>query len=373
MNILIFSWRDPKHPLSGGAEQVIHEHAKGWIEAGHTVTLFSSRFEGSLKEEEIDQVKVVRGGHQYHLGVQVAGFFYYLTNRNKYELVIDQFHGMPFFTPLYSRKPKVAIVQEVAREVWFLNPLPPPLNLIYGVLGYLLEPFVFLLYRNVHFITGSQSAKEDVQMFGIPKENITIVPHGVLISRPRPFPQKEEIKTLVFLGVISHDKGIEDAIESFRLLASAGTYQFWVIGRAEGSGYLRKIKRRVQSTGLLGQVKFWGYVSQAKKFSLLAKAHILVNPSIREGWGLVNIEANFVGTPVIAYRSPGLVDSVKNGESGLICAENTPQNIASLVKSLLTNRKVYLKLQKGAMRWAATFNWERSRRLSLKVIERIGQ
>jgi len=46
MNILVFSWRDPKHPLAGGAEQVMHEHMKGWVGAGHKVTLFTSHFSG---------------------------------------------------------------------------------------------------------------------------------------------------------------------------------------------------------------------------------------------------------------------------------------------------------------------------------------
>ena len=51
MRILVFSWRDPKHPLAGGAEQVMHEHMKGWIEAGHKVTLFSSKLD-VLKNEK---------------------------------------------------------------------------------------------------------------------------------------------------------------------------------------------------------------------------------------------------------------------------------------------------------------------------------
>ena len=75
MNILVFSWRDLKHPLSGGAEQVMHEHMKGWVAAGHNVTLFSSRSENAAVEEAIDGIHIVRQGYQYW-GVQIAGFFY---------------------------------------------------------------------------------------------------------------------------------------------------------------------------------------------------------------------------------------------------------------------------------------------------------
>src|SRR3989344_6710332 len=140
MNILIFSWRDIKHPLAGGAEQVMHEHAKGWIKAGHTITHFSSRFHSSKRNEEIDGVKFIRSGYQY-LGVQVAGFLFYIKNRNKFDLVVDEFHGVPFFTPLYVRVKKLAVVQEIAREVWFLNPLQWPVNWLIGIIGYITEPF----------------------------------------------------------------------------------------------------------------------------------------------------------------------------------------------------------------------------------------
>src|SRR3989344_4669413 len=143
MNILVFSWRDPKHPMAGGAEQVMHEHMKGWVNAGHTVTLFSSAFNGAPPEEKVDGVKVIRKGYQL-LGVQIYAFFWYLfSDHPKFDLVVDQFHGLPFFTPLYVRSPKLAVLQEVAKEVWLLNHLQKPLNLIIGWAGYLTEPFFF--------------------------------------------------------------------------------------------------------------------------------------------------------------------------------------------------------------------------------------
>src|SRR5258708_25820736 len=110
MNILVFSWRDPMHPLAGGAEQVDHEHHKGWIEAGHKVTLFSSMFKGAKKEQEIDGVKIIRKGNQYTAFIS-AFFWYMFLDQVKFDFVVDEFHGWPFFTPLYIRKPKIAVIQ----------------------------------------------------------------------------------------------------------------------------------------------------------------------------------------------------------------------------------------------------------------------
>lgn len=370
MNILIFSWRDPKHPLAGGAEQVVHEHSKGWIKNGHNVTLFSSRFKSSKETETIDGVNIIRRGYQY-LGVQFEGFLYYLKNKGKYDLIVDQFHGLPFFTPLYVRKPKIALIQETTRKVWFLNPLPFPINLLVGFLGYLGEPFIFLLYRFTKFATGSESAKKDVFKFFIPLKNIAVWPHGVIIDLPKKRLKKESIPTVVYLGVISKDKGIEDAILSYRILNERGKFQFWVIGKPETKEYGKYIFNLTNKLGLENKVKYWGFVSQHKKFELLSKSHLLLNPSSREGWGLVNIEANSVGVPVVSYRSAGLVDSVKNGVSGVLVEKNTPTELANAINRILSNKMLYKKLQIGAVNWSKKFNWDLSVKISLKTLETV--
>jgi len=369
MRILVFSWRDPKHPTAGGAEQVMHEHMQGWIKAGYKVTLFSSRVKGLPNEENLDGVEVVRKGDQY-LGVKIAAFLFWLKNKENYDFVVDQFHGVPFFTPLYINKPKLAVLQEVAGKVWFLNEFPFPFNFLVGLFGFIIEPIVFLFYRCTPFMVGSNSAKIDLVKMGIPARNITVVPHGVIVYMPQPFPYKEKVKTIAFLGALAKDKGIEDALRSFSFLNRKDNFQFWVIGRGspEYKDYLLSVCGKL---GIVNKVKFWGFVDQEKKFELLARAHVLINPSIREGWGLVNIEANGVGTPVIAYKSSGLVDSVKDGQSGIICKANTPDFLAEEVMNLMNDENLYRKLQQGATVWGKKFSWQKSKQTSLKLINNI--
>lgn len=375
MRILVFSWRDPKHPLAGGAEQVMHEHMKGWVKAGHEVTLFTSHFKDALRTEVLDGVQVVRRGYQL-LGVHIIGFFWYVFGKHpKFDLVVDQFHGISFLTPLYVRAKKLAVIQEVAKEVWFMNHLPWPFNWLVGVIGYITEPIIFVLYKNVPFMTGSDSAKKDVVKFGVPARNINVVLHGVIVEKPDPFPKKEKKPTVVFLGTLARDKGIEDAIKAFYLMGLQSKtkrkgWQFWVVGKGSGD-YFLSLQKMCRDLGIARQVKFWGFVSQQEKFRLLARAHLLINPSVREGWGLVNIEANAVGTPIVAYRSPGLVDSVRDGVSGILCKTNTPQALAENVISLLNDKKTYERLRKSAVLWCSRFNWENSRRISLNLIQKI--
>lgn len=369
MNILVLSWRGPNHPNAGGAEQVMHEHMKGWVTAGHKVTLFSSRFPGSLVKENIDGVVAIHQGDQY-VGVKLAAFIYYLKNKDSFDLVVDQFHGIPFFTPLYVRKSKLAVLQEVAREVWFLSGFPFPFNWIIGIVGFITEPLIFLLYKKTPFLVGSQSAKNDLIKMGISEVNVNIIPHGVVIKRNALPYRKEKTKTVIFLGVLTKDKGIEDALKVFSILETLGNYNFWVIGKGseEYKNYLLALATKL---GIKNKVTFWGFVDESKKFELLARAHILINPSIREGWGLVNIEANSAGTPVVAYRSPGLVDSVKDGISGVICTEDTAQNMAKQVEKIIGDKDKYTSLQKSAISWSKKFSWKESKKLSLEIVNKM--
>lgn len=367
MNILVFSWRDPKHPLAGGAEQVMHEHMKRWIAAGHEVTLFTSRFKQARRNDILDEVKIIRRGIQYW-GVHILGALYYLFGKHpKFDLVVDQFHGIPFFTPLYVRSQKLAVLQEVAGKVWLHNDLPKPLDRIIGWIGYLGEPLLFLPYRKTRFMVGSQSAKNDLVKMKIPRGKVTVVPHGTLISKPKPLPKKEKKKTIIFLGALAKDKGIEDAIKCFSILNKKGRYQFWVVGRGSPR-YLKALKEMSKDLGV-ENIVFHGFVSQKKKFELLATAHVLINPSLLEGFGLVNVEANAVGTPVVGYTSQGLIDSIHDKKSGILVNSNTPEQLANEVFKLLNNPAKLKALQTGAVEWSKNFTWRKSGKLSLELIE----
>lgn len=371
MRILVFSWRDPKHPFAGGAEQVMHEHMKGWIKAGFKVTLFSSKTPGLKAEENIDGVKIIRKGSQY-AGVQIAALFFYLKNKDSFDFLVDQFHGLPFFTPLYSKKPKIAVIQETAGKIWFLNQFPFPLNLLIGVAGFILEPLFFLFYRKTYFATGSMSAKNDVLKMGVPKKNITVWPHGVIVKSEEGRVKRERKKTITFLGVLSKDKGIVDAIRCFKLLSKMNSdYQFWVIGKPESEQSGQNIKKLAKNLGLEKEIKFWGFVSQLKKFELLKRGHVLINPSVREGWGLVNIEANRMGVPIVAYKAAGLTDSVKQNYSGVFCKSNDYESMAQAVDSLLRNRLKYSRLSKTSITWSKKFNWNDSVKISLNTILKV--
>lgn len=372
MNILLLSWRGPGHPNAGGAEVSTHEHAKGWVKSGHSVTVFTSYFPEAKREEVVDGVQIKRYGRQM-LGVQWEAFVWYLfKTHEKFDLIIDQFHGIPFFTPLYVRSKKLAFIHEVAKEVWRLNQLPKPYNLFPAILGTILEPLIFkIFYRNIPFMTVSNSTKQDLISWGIQPHKITVIYNGVVIPKKIVLSKKEKEPTLIFLGALSKDKGIEDALEVFSILSRQYNYwKFWVVGKG-GEDYLKELKLLCKKLNIEKQVVFYGFVSENKKFELLAKAHLLVNTSIREGWGLVVIEAAFVGTPTFAFDVPGLRDSIKNNVTGLLCKNRDNMQLAEMIKKTINNEELLNKLSKNAYKWSNKFSWEKSVDLSLALIKQI--
>lgn len=370
MNILMLSWRDIHHPQAGGAEIVTFEHAKYWVKAGQNVTLFTSRYPGSKSYENLSGVLIHRYGDSI-LGVRV--FFilwYFLYQNSSFDLVIDEFHGIPFFIPLFIKTKKLALIYEVTGEVWRLNPWPPIVNLLPSLIGYYLEPLIFrFVYNNIPFLTISNSTKEELILMGVKKEIIKVIYCGV--SRNKYIlPAKNKTKTITYLGSLTKDKGIDEAIKVFHFLNKLkSTYVYWVIGKGDSS-YVKKIHKLVNSLNIDKKVKFWGFVSEKKKYELLSKSSILVHTSIKEGWGLSVIEAATVKTPTAGFNISGLRDSVKNSKTGILSNKNAYE-LAEKINNLLNDEQRYENMCNEASAWSKKFTWEDATKKSLKLLKKI--
>lgn len=366
----MLSWRDIRHPQAGGAEYVTFEHAKSWVKAGQNVTLFTSRYPGSKRSENLSGVQVYRYGDSV-LGVRVFFILWYFFYQNSsFDLVIDEFHGIPFFTPLFIKTKKLALIYEVTGEVWRLNPWPPLLNLLPSLIGYYLEPLIFrFVYNNIPFLTISNSTKEELILMGVKKEIIKVIYCGV--SRNKYIlPAKNKTKTITYLGSLTKDKGIDEAIKVFHFLNKLkSTYVYWVIGKGDSS-YVKKIHRLVSSLNIDKKVKFWGFVSEKKKYELLSKSSILVHTSVKEGWGLAVIEAAVVKTPTVGFNVPGLRDSIKNGKTGILTNQN-PHDLAKKINNLLDDEQRYEKMSSNAYVWSNKFTWKDSTKESLSLIKKV--
>lgn len=371
MKILILNWRDIKNPYSGGAEILTHEIAKYLVKKNNEVTIFSSVFPGAQKEETIDGVKIIRKGEsiaRYFLNsVHFLAFREYNNHfKGNIDLVIDEVHGLPFFTPWYVSEKKITLICEVAGSLWIKM-----FGLILGTIGRIVEIFYLrFVYKNIPFITISNSAKEDLIRNGVDKNNITIIPVGVHTPKEKPRIKREDVPTLIFLGRITKSKGVEDSLLALKDLINKTEVRLWIVGK-EDTGYIRYLKEYAKKLQIDRYITFYGFVTDEEKFNLLSRAWLLIHPSKTEGWGINVIEGNIMGVPAIGYNVPGLKDSIQHGKTGLLAIESTPNGLAQAIEGLLLNKKLYSQLSANAIRWSKRFEWETVGEQTWQIIKKL--
>ena len=103
----------------------------------------------------------------------------------------------------------------------------------------------------------------------------------------------------------------------------------------------------------------------------MRRAWVLVNPSVREGWGLNVIEANALGTSGVAYDVAGLRDSVRNGETGLLVPDGDVEALANAIIKVLSDDGLRERLSRNAIKWAGSFSWDKTAEEFLKVINHV--
>jgi glycosyltransferase involved in cell wall biosynthesis len=105
-------------------------------------------------------------------------------------------------------------------------------------------------------------------------------------------------------------------------------------------------------------------------YDRLARAHCLLIPSVREGWGLVVIEANAVGTPAVGYDVPGIRDSIRDGVTGLLAPSGDPAALGSRAVALVQDDQQYGAMRESALAWASTFSWDATAQSLRGTVER---
>lgn len=364
MRILILNWRDFKDPRAGGAEVLTQELAKRLVRLGHQVAQHNASYPKALNSEIIDGVKFTRKGN--YLTTYIYSFLYTFFNHQKFDVIIEEVHGIPYFSKFFAPSKIVVLACEVAKDHWSLT-YPFPVDKI----GRLLEKLYFNLYKKTPFLTISPSSKSELVKEGIQKQMITVIPMGLNATFPATLPSKEKTPTIVFLGRLVPIKGIEDAIRATALISrKLSNIRLWIIGAGELS-YQKKLEELIRSLGIEKLVVFWGFVSESQKFDLLAKAHVLLVPSKNEGWGLIVPEAGIVGTPAVVYDVNGLRDIVQSHKTGIIASSNNPEGLAEGALVLLKDKDKYKVIRQNLLEFAKSFTWDETTRVALETLESV--
>ena len=358
MRVLFCNWRDTRHPEGGGSEVYVESVARALAAAGDDVTIICARYPGSAHDEVHDGVRYHRVGSK--LGVYPRVLLTQVLRRlGRFDVVVDVQNGLPFASTLASRTPVVTLVHHVHREQW-----PVVYGPVRARIGWFLESRVGpLVYRGSPYVAVSDATRRELAELGVDASAITVVHNGVEPPRRDASPAADP--TILVLGRLVPHKQVEHVLEvTARLREQFPTLRVRVVGDGWWSDELRAAAARLQVTDL---VDFVGFVDEEDKHRHLAESWVLVLPSLKEGWGLVVMEAAGYRVPAVAYRSAGGVrESIVDHVTGLLVDDL--DGLTDAVRDVLTEPALRRRLGVAAAARAEEFAWDTTARLFAKVL-----
>ncbi len=225
-------------------------------------------------------------------------------------------------------------------------------------------------------VAGTEAEVDDlVRRYGADPATVVTVPPGVDLDHFRPEPGgagaaraqlgiASNAVVLLFVGRIQPLKAPDVLLRAAaRLLADdPGLRRRLVVviaGGPSGTGLAQPegLQRLAVELGIAEVVRFEPPASRDRLADLYRAASVVVVPSYNESFGLVAIEAQACGTPVVAAAVGGLRTSVCDGASGLLVAGHDPADYAAAIRRLLDEPGLYRRLAAGAVRHAGQFGW----------------
>jgi len=362
MRFLMLNWRDPENPLSGGAERVTLGYLGALAARGHEVFWFANDFEGAAPETTIQGIRILRGGGK---GSSIFKAREWYRAQPRFDLVMDQHHGIPWYAPWWCGTNCVAYIHEVLGPIWDAFYRWP-----WNAIGKSQERWTHWLYRNVPFWTACESTRDCLQANGV--RNVSIIRYGVHTVALPELPAKvlpglsdgilqketkgtkDGVLKLAMVSRLAPNKRIDHGIETLRELINRGVNtHLQIVGTGDEEGRLKTRASNLPSEA----IEFCGGMKESDKDALLKESHFLLHTSQREGWGLNVIEANAMGTPAAVYPVAGLRESTLDNRTGLVARDETPSALADRILQCLKTPGQYEQLRLHAWERAKRFHW----------------
>jgi glycosyltransferase involved in cell wall biosynthesis len=355
MRILVLNWQDRLNPNAGGAETHLHEIFARIVARGHLVTALVSGWEGAEAREDVDGIEVHRAGGRYTFNLAAPRYYRGRLAHRNYDVMVEDLNKVPLFTPYWAGHPLSLLVHHLFGTTAFQEASLPV-----AAATWALERPLGRIYRGVPTMAVSRSTAEDLGRRGLDEERIAVIPNGVDLGHCTPGDpdQRFEVPTLLYLGRLKRYKRVDLLIRVVARLREQGlAVRLVVAGTGDHEAALRGLVDRM---GVSDAVEFRGFVSEAEKVELFRRAWIHLLTSPKEGWGITNVEAAACGTPTIASDSPGLRDSVADGETGFLVPHGDIEALADRIRAVIEDRALRERLGRTARGFAERFTWDRA-------------
>lgn len=352
MNILWLTWKDGGHPTKGGAEVVLMELSKRLVRDGHGVTLLTCGYPDAPREEEQQGITILRVGTNRYMHSFQALAYYLRHLRNKFDIVIEVVNTAPYFGVFFGKhSTRYLFYHQLAREIWFYEAKPPLSQIGYHIL----EPLATRLLGSSHAstITISESTKKDLMRYGFSPKQIHVIAQGISQTPITELTQVQKYHhpTLLSFGALRAMKRTEHQIAAFTFAKQyIPDLHLIVAGKPDGT-YGKQVLDTIAKNPYAKDIEYLGVVGNEKRRAIMGQSHIILQTSLKEGWGLTISEAAGQGTPAVAYDVDGLRDSIRDRKTGILTDTN-PEALAHGIVELLSDTTLYQRVRKAAWRWS---------------------
>jgi glycosyltransferase involved in cell wall biosynthesis len=206
-------------------------------------------------------------------------------------------------------------------------------------------------------IAVSEHTKADLVLHGVSADRVTVVPNAIYFHEIQLLPTGGPASDVIFAGRLIKEKNVDLLISAIHLLShDVPQIKCFIVGDGPERKRLENLRRELQ---LDANVEFLGFLQDhSALYSLMKASKVFVLPSEREGFGMVVLEANACGLPVVVTRArhSAATDITRHGESGFICDPDAT-SIAEAVNKLLADDALRTGMQQSAEAWAGRFDW----------------
>ena len=362
MRLLVVNWQDRENPQAGGAEIHLHEIFGRIAAMGHSVRLLCGGWPDCPPRTLLDGIDVYRVGtrHTYPL---LARRYYKRHLAGWPEIVVEDINKVPLYTPRWGAPAVVALVPHLFGSTAFQELAAPLAAAVWTA-----ERPLGRAYRGVPFEAISESTAEDLVARGIPRQSIEVIYPGIdTVSYTPNQAERSPTPVFAYLGRLKKYKGVHFVIRAFAALPSPNA----VLEIAGAGDYRDELEQLARSLDLGDRVRFLGRISEADKLALLRRAWALVFASPKEGWGITNLEAAACATPVVASNSPGIRESVRDGQTGFLVPHGDTGAMAAAMGRLANSPALVAHLGAEARVFAESFTWERAADQTERHLQRV--
>ena len=355
LHLLAVNWRDIANPEAGGAEVHLHEILARMVKRGHAATLVATGYPGSAPEAMVDGIRVLRAGSWWNANFVLPRLAARALRERAADLVVEDINKIPFFMPRHTTRPVLAVIPHLFGTTVFRETNP-----LFATYVLAWEALIPRVYRACRFVAISPSTRDDLISRGVAAERIDVVLCGLDHSLYRVLPGvvRDHVPTVVHLGRLRKYKAVDVILKSFvQVRARIPNARLVVVGDGPELPALRRMADRL---GLAAAVEFTGRVKGEEVVAILNRAHVCVNASPKEGWGLTVVEANACGVPVVGSDRPGLRDSIHDGKTGFLVPYGDVGAFAAKTTALLSDDGLWRRMSDAALAWARSLTWDKT-------------